>query len=347
MTDIASSAHEPGRKAITMGILFALAACMLWGLAFAAPLMLEGYSALEITLGRFTCYGVISFVFLCTFRDKQREPAMGRTFRHWLWAAGFALLGNVGYYLLLVIAIQLAGAAVPTLIIGALPISVAVMGNFFERHFSFTRLLPGIVMLTFGILLSSGHNAAEFHAGGEQSAGEYITGVFFAVAALLCWTIYGVANAHFLKNNRGLRHGEWASMVGAAGLLWVLLFALSAWAWWPSAFSAAKLLEPSAQSLWFIGVSAALGGIVSWGGALLWNKASYSLPTVLSGQLIVGEIVFGLVYAFAWTGQLPTLTQVAGISLALLGVLIGIKAVLSTQKGADPTLTDSLPPAHG
>ena len=48
---------------------------------------------------------------------------------HWRTALAFAVAGNVGYYLLLVIGIRAAGAPLTDMVIGAIPVVVAVTGN--------------------------------------------------------------------------------------------------------------------------------------------------------------------------------------------------------------------------
>jgi drug/metabolite transporter (DMT)-like permease len=50
------------------------------------------------------------------------------------------------------------------------------------------------------------------------------------------------------------------------------------------------------------------------------------LPESLAGQLIVSETVFGLLYAFAWSGQWPAPLQGLAAVLFVLGILASIRA---------------------
>jgi drug/metabolite transporter (DMT)-like permease len=73
----------------------------------------------------------------------------------------------------------------------------------------------------------------------------------------------------------------------------------------------------------------AMGLLASWLGTWLWNRAAERLPTALSGQLIVFETIAALVYVFVLRGQAPDAITLLGIALLLIGVLAGIRAVVS------------------
>ena len=74
----------------------------------------------------------------------------------------------------------------------------------------------------------------------------------------------------------------------------------------------------------------AIGLAASWLGTLLWNQASRLLPTSLVGQLIVFETLSALAYGFAWRGEAPPASALAGIALLVLGVSIGVRTFQRT-----------------
>ena len=69
---------------------------------------------------------------------------------------------------------------------------------------------------------------------------------------------------------------------------------------------------------WLVNMGVALGASVL--GNSLWNAASRKLPLTLSGQLIVFETVFALVYGFVYEGRLPHGLEVAAGVLLVSGV---------------------------
>jgi drug/metabolite transporter (DMT)-like permease len=97
-----------------------------YGTAFLVPETLPKVSAVEITMGRYVVYGALSAVLLLT-TARGRWRRFGRGV--WGTALLLGLTGNVGYYLLVVLAVQQAGAPLTALVVGALPVTLAVAGT--------------------------------------------------------------------------------------------------------------------------------------------------------------------------------------------------------------------------
>lgn len=75
----------------------------------------------------------------------------------------------------------------------------------------------------------------------------------------------------------------------------------------------------------FICVMLIAGLACGWGGMALWNMMSARLPVALSGQMIVFETIFSVIYALIYKQQAPGWTLVVGIVLLLSGVSISLK----------------------
>jgi drug/metabolite transporter (DMT)-like permease len=80
------------------------------------------------------------------------------------------------------------------------------------------------------------------------------------------------------------------------------------------------------QLMSFLLWTAVIGLGSSWIATLLWNKASQSLPTSLTGQLIVSETVFSLLYGFFYEKRLPAIWESISIVLIILGVFLSIRS---------------------
>ncbi|MNY46200.1 Inner membrane protein YtfF [compost metagenome] len=72
----------------------------------------------------------------------------------------------------------------------------------------------------------------------------------------------------------------------------------------------------------------------SWFANLLWNSASRRLPLTLSGQLIVFETLFALLYGFVYLQRLPTLLESLAIALLIGGVLWAVRRHVPRQQAA-------------
>ncbi|MES2581429.1 MAG: DMT family transporter [Pseudomonadota bacterium] len=294
------------------GILAGLAAGALWGLVFIAPQLAPNLSAVDLVAGRYLFYGLTSLVVMVVQMRSRALP----TLRQALVASGLSVLGFSGYYLLLVLAIRDAGPALPTLMVGTIPLWVMLLGK--PAHLQWRQLVPGLLLtaLGLGLMLEVPDAAAP---GQEGSVWVYWRGVAYAVAAMLSWTGFAVLNSAWLKKHAGISTTDWANWMGVAA-------GVAALALWGMAGTEPKVLLAPAD----IGQSAivciAIGVGSGWLATVLWNHASRRLSASLCGQLIVSETLFGLAFAFAVLGQHFTLAQMVASVLFVLGILASIRA---------------------
>lgn len=306
------------------GIIYALTADVIWGLAFIIPKLLPSYSAIEITCGRYFIYGVFSIaMWFCRRKtivvNKERS-------RIWFRALLFAFCGNVGYYLFLVLAIQLAGVTISTLVIGMLPITVSLYGNWLFREFSFKKMFPSVLFVLWGIIIVNSYKLQ-----GIDALLDNILGLIYGLMALLLWTWYGVANACFLKDNPQISSKDWSTITGIATFILLPFFLFVANLTSSHSFYNSHLFKWDESSWYFWAGSIILGFLCSWGATVFWNKASNILPTALAGQMIVGETIFGLIYGYIFEHRFPYYLELLGIIIIIGGVLYGIH-ILNIEK---------------
>lgn len=307
-----------------VGIAFLIIADMFWGLAFIIPRFLTGYSAAEITLGRYFVYGILSIVLLLSEKNKTFELNSNIVVKSLL----FAFCGNVGYYFFLVLAINNVGAAIPALIVGMLPVSISLYGNWLNREFPFIKLLPPILVILGGTFIL---NYSSFNGFPNEAKNYY--GIICSVIALGFWTWYGVANAHFLKNNPQISSKNWSSIVGIATLILLPFFLIVFQLTMPNTIAVSKIIGSFSTTWKFWLCSLILGFIVSWVSTVLWNKASSMLPVSLTGQLIVGETVFALFYSYLIDLRLPSLLELFGVIITIGGLLYSIRMISRLKRG--------------
>ncbi len=313
------------------GILFAVAANFLWGLVFVVPYALPDVDPFLIPFGRFAAYGMVSLVVFILF---IRRPILALKKVDWLWATAFALVGNVVYYAVLVFAIRLAGVAVAALIVGILPVSMAVYGNWVEREFRFRRLWPSLGLILVGIILLNLFSFVD--ASSVEQSRRVLLGAGLAFLSLAMWTWYGVANARYLKRNPHVDGQTWSVATGITSIpvLVVVYFLLAVVGVWSPGDALVSISTPPA--LWmFIGASILLGVVVSWLSFVLWNAASRLLPVSLVGQMIVFESISSILYASLIDHAFPSLQVVFAVVITLFGVYLGVR-ITNEQKAPLP-----------
>ena len=72
------------------------------------------------------------------------------------------------------------------------------------------------------------------------------------------------------------------------------------------------------QVFWGLNLVLAVGASVI--GNALWNAASRLLPLTLSGQMIIFETLFALLYGFIWEQRLPRPLELMAIAALVIGV---------------------------
>ena len=303
------SGWPPG---MVTGILAGVGAGAFWGTTFIAPLIAPGFSSIDLTVGRYLSCGLLSAVLLlwAALRGDTQRPTLAQAGAA-LW---LSLLGYTGYYLLLVLAIQAAGAALPVLIIGTIPLWIMLLGK--PKGLRWRSLVPGLLLTVAGMALMMQVTA---HGQDEGAGTDVWLGIFYAVLAMLSWTAFGLLNARWLARHPEVNSTLWANWLGVAAGAGALVI----WAVAGTDF-ATLVARPGFGT--FVVVCAVTGIGAAWVASVLWNMASRRLSASLAGQLIVSETVFGLVYSFAWDGAWPALLQWAACVLFVLGILASIKA---------------------
>lgn len=284
----------------------------MWGTVFIAPKWLGAFAPAELAFGRYTAYGVLALVALLpTWRTTWRKidrydlAAMVRQ----------ATAGNLVYYVLLAYGVQLAGVTLTSLVIGVLPLSVTLAGRRDTGAVPLRVLAWPLLVVAAGIACI---NVDLFlHGGpGGGSAWDKLLGLACAVGGLACWTYYTIDNARYLQRVHKFSGREWSALYGlSSGTLALAAAAL----WW---LAGGRPAPPSHERDWavFWSVCIFLAVGASLIGNQLWNIASRRVPITLSGQLIVFETLFALLYGFLLAGATPRPLEWAAIVLLSAGV---------------------------
>jgi drug/metabolite transporter (DMT)-like permease len=338
---LSPSLGATARQQALTGALFALAAGLLWGSVFVVPLLLPQYPPALLSFSRYVAFGLITLPL--AYLDRRRLALLCRA--DWLEALKLGAIGNVLYYLLLAAAIQSSGTPLTAMVIGTLPVVIAITSNWREArigraggraevHWPWRHLAPSLLLLAAGV---AAVNHTEWARAGLQpghSLARYASGAGLAFGALLCWTWYPLRNATWLRAHTGRDASTWATAQGLATLPLALLGFVGYWIWndgLAGATSKGFAMPWGPEPVLFVGLMLATGLLASWVGTLCWNEASQRLPPAVSGQLIVFETLAALGYAFVLRGEAPNGLTLLGAALLIAGVLWALRA-FSTQK---------------
>jgi len=315
------------------GLFFALGAGLMWGLVFVAPLLLGDYPPAWLVAGRYLAFGLIALPL--ALADRQSLSALSRS--DWREACKLSAIGNFLYYLCLAGAIQRAGAALPTVIIGTLPVVIAISANLRDHRrdgrLPWLQLTPALLLIAAGIACVNHAELLRLSTelkSSPEALKAYGQGAALAVVAVACWTWYPIRNADWLRNHQNRSPRVWATAQGLVtlpmalmcfGLILLLAKLRMGAGLTPDGFS----LPWGPRPIEYVGLMVAIGLFSSWIGTLCWNEASQRLPTSLVGQLIVFETLAALSYAFVLAGRLPSAWTLSGIALLIVGVISALR----------------------
>ena len=307
-----------------IGIIYALIAGLMWGLVFVSPLLLPEYPPALQSVGRYLAFGLIALPL--AWLDRRRLSQMSRA--DWKEALKLAAVGNLLYYLCLASAIQRAGGPLPTMIIGTLPVVIAITANrrnvVRDGKLPWRKLAPSLALIAAGIGCVNQVEIEAFAHSTSPDMARYASGALFAIVALVCWTWYPLRNADWLRHHPGRSPRTWATAQGIA----TLPLALVGYAvlWTTTKVGGNPFAMPfGPRPEFFVGLMVAIGLFASWLGTLCWNESSQRLPTALAGQLIVFETLAALTYAFILRGAWPEPVTLLGIGLLIAGVMRAVR----------------------
>jgi drug/metabolite transporter (DMT)-like permease len=338
--------HRRHAPPMLLGVFYALIAGLLWGLVFIVPLLLPNQSPALLSLGRYLAFGCVC-VPLAAF---QWRALRSLTARDWRWAFSLSVVGNCVYYGFLAFAIQTLGNPLPALIIGTLPVVIALCANLgLAQNQAAPRVAWRSLALPAGLLLAGLGcvNGQELGKMTQISTAQYWLGLLAALCAVAAWTWYPLYNDRHLKQAPHIKAVTWATAQGLATLLpaavlFVLIFVLQAPVTEPNGLAAAHtnpLANSANVAVWasvaalperlpplFWTLMLTLGFASSWLGTLCWNASCQRLPAAISGQLIVFETLAALAFGYVYRGQWPSALSALGITLLVAGVLLGVRS---------------------
>ena len=296
------------------GVACGVGSGALWGLVFLAPKLVPDASPLLMAVGRYLAYGLLALMLVAP-RWRRVTAALDR--RAWLGLIWLSLVGNLVYFVLVVLGVHLAGVAATALIVGMVPVAVTLWGLRDPDAAPLARLVAPLSLAVLSVVLIGYEALGREGMGGDPRA--ILLGLGCALGALACWSAFAVDNSRWLDRLPSVTAHDWSLLLGVAtGALSLLLL------------PAAALVPGTGfgvDDLWsFAAVSAAVAFGASILGNALWNRASQLLPLTLLGQMIVFETLFAFLYGFVFEQRWPTVLELIAVALMIVGVVWCVRA---------------------
>lgn len=297
------------------GVLSGLGAGAMWGLVFLAPKFVPEASPFLMSAGRYIAYGLIAALLIAP-RWKRLSGLLDR--KTWWALIWLSLAGNVVYYLFLVVSVHYAGVAASALIVGAVPVVVALWGLRDKDSPPLLKVGPPIAVAALAIVLIGYESITRGQLAADASGLSVAIGLVSALIALVLWTAYAVGNSRWMTKLESVSSHDWSLLIGVVtGALSLLLV--------PMAIITMGELPAGFWSRFLI-VSFGIAILASVVGNAFWNRASRLLPLTMLGQMIVFETLFAFLYGFIWEKRGPSVIEVISMALMVISVIWCVRA---------------------
>lgn len=265
----------------------------------------QPFNALRMILAALV-FAIAISITLSRAKRGARPPRMMFTFepltrRDVAAIAGLGIVGHFLYQLCFVGGVARTSVANSSLIIGATPVCVALIGAALGRERVSIMHWAGAAVSAFGIWMVVG--------AGAEIGGEHMTGDLLVLASVACWTTYTVGASSLLERHSPLFVTGTSMAMGAVPYVLVTLpqfddvnwAGVSAWTWGALVFSSLLALC-AAYLIWYAAVQKI--------GMARTSMYSNLVPIAAMGTAAV------------WIGEPLTPTKLAGAALVLTGVAL-------------------------
>ena len=267
------------------------------------------FSVVKISLLEFDPYSfnAIRFflAFLLLYFAAKKKGLSLKVKREHFWAlVGIGLIGNLLYQMLFIVGINLTKAANASVMLGTIPIWVALLSQFFTEE----KLTPlktiGVLFAFFGVALivAGGNNEISFKS--DTFLGDIIT-----ILSAIVWAVYTIFSKKYLKFYNSTQFSAFMALIGFICL--------------------AIIGAPSLVELEWSSISTkAYGGLIYSGtlsvgiAYLIWNNGIVKIGAVRTATYQNLVPVLGLILGVIILDEVLTLFQYIGALSVIAGIVM-------------------------
>ncbi|MBI1171958.1 EamA family transporter [bacterium] len=292
---MSSLSRAPTRRE---GLAFALSAgaAILWGSNFEATrIALHDLPPWTAAAGRFAIAALAILIWMLMV-ERGGLRALRRNFAAF---AGLGILGVAGFNAALFLGMRTSSPVTAGLIMGTVPLTTTLLEALISRRWPGRAVLAGMVISLFGIALTVGAFSGAHLAPGDA----------MILAGSVAWSLYTIGCRRWVHGASPLATSTWTMVFGALALLGVA-FAVET----PIAAVAAASARAGAAVLWM----ALAGSVLTY---LFW-QVGISVRGPAATSVLLNLVPVAALGIAAALGRHPDPGQVAGVALAILGVLL-------------------------
>lgn len=228
--------------------------------------------------------------------------------KDWIPLIIIGLIGNLLYQWLFIVGINLTLSANAAVMLGTIPIWIAILSHFFtDEKMSGLKVL-GVSLAFTGVaaIILGGENPISF-------ASDTFTGDIIIVLAALTWAVYTIRSKNFLSNYTPLQFSAMMTLIGAVSLTILSFFVVGSTDW-------NNVSVPAYGGIIY-------SGALSIGLAyLIWNNGIVKVGPVKTSVYQNLVPVLGLIFGIVLLNESLSSLQYVGSAITVAGVVITRKS---------------------
>src|SRR5690606_21788216 len=175
--------------------------------------------------GRYLAYGLIAVMLIA---PRWRRVTAALTRKAWGALVWLSLAGNLVYFAFLVVGVHYAGVAASALIVGMVPVVVALWGLKDKDSPPLSRVVPPIAVAALAVGLIGWESLNQGAVSETGSGLQTLIGLACALAALLSWSAFAVGNSRWMARLPEVSPHDWSLLTGVVTGGFALLLAIPA-----------------------------------------------------------------------------------------------------------------------
>lgn len=267
------------------------------------------FSIVKVSLEEMDPYSfnAMRFIFataMLSYFARQKGYSLMVRKEHFWKLAGIGIIGNVLYQLFFIIGVNYTYAANAAVMLGTIPIWVAILSQFFTdekltgyKSFGVFFAFAGVTFIIMG-----GEDTLSFES-------ETFLGNVIILVAATCWATFTILSRKYLRIYSPLQYSAFMSLIGLIGLFIIGL--------------------PFMLKLDWAGISMVGYGGILYSGALsiglayiIWNNGVKKIGAVRTAAYQNLVPVLGLLFGLILLGEELTLLQYIGAGLVITGIVL-------------------------
>jgi drug/metabolite transporter (DMT)-like permease len=277
-------------------------------LAFVAVIWALNFTVIKVTLEEIDpfSFNALRYVFAALILvavTKWRGFKILVKREHIIPLIGVGIVGNLIYQVLFIVGVNLTNAANSAVILGTIPVWIALLAHLFTEEKLSSNKLIGMIFAFLGVaLIIFGRNEG-FSFNSTNGLGDLIV-----LASAIAWASYTILSKKYLKLYNSSQYSAFISIVGVIGLLIV---------------GAPSLSKVDLNTISLAGYGGILySGFLSVGLAyLIWNRGVHKIGAIKTASYQNLVPVLGLIFGVVLLNESLSLIQYVGCFFVIIGIV--------------------------